>query len=95
MGDDIASSRRTDDQLMFILDQTAEWTVNGRAGVALGLMQSLRDTLRAVFEYEAVGHHVFAVCKHPGDEIILFREQIQRVAEAEGMALRERGNRAA
>jgi hypothetical protein len=87
----IASSRRTDDQLRFMMDQTAEWTVNGRAGVALGSYGSLREALRAVFRYEADGVHVFAVCRHPRDDIVVFREQVGRLADADdgiGDALR-------
>jgi hypothetical protein len=80
----IASSRRTDDQLLFIMDQTAEWTVNGRAGAELGLFVSLRDALGAVFRYEADGVHVFAVCSHPTNDIVLFREQVTRIVDADG-----------
>ena len=72
----IVSSRRTDDHLLFMMDQTAEWTVNGRAGVTLGLFGSLREALRGTFRYEAAGLHVFAVCGHPGNEVVVFREQV-------------------
>jgi hypothetical protein len=85
MNNDIVSSRRTDDQLQFMMDQTAEWTVNGRAGVALGLRQSLREALRAVLEHEAGGYHVFAVCAQPDDAIVIFREQVVRLAAQDGM----------
>jgi hypothetical protein len=85
MDDHIASSRRSDEQLLFTTDQTAEWTVNGRAGVTLGSRLSLREAIRAVFEHEALGHHVFAVCAQPDDAIIVFREQIVRVATQAGM----------
>jgi hypothetical protein len=80
----IASSRRTDDQLLFMMDQTAEWTVNGRAGVALGSFGNLREALKAVFRYEADGVHVFAVCCHPRDDIVVFREQMGRLADVDG-----------
>lgn len=80
----IASSRRTDDQLLFIMDQTAEWTVHGRAGVGLGLFWSLRGALTAVFRFEAGGVQVFAVCRHPRDDVVVFREQVARLADADG-----------
>jgi hypothetical protein len=80
----IASSRRTDDQLLFMMDQTAEWTVNGRAGAVLALFGSLRDALTAVFRFEADGVHVFAVCRHPHEEVVVFREQVGRVADSDG-----------
>jgi hypothetical protein len=89
MDDHIAPSRRTDDQLLFMMDQTAEWTVNGRAGMVLGLRHSLREAIRAVFEHEAVAHHVFAVCAQPDDVIIIFREQMVRVAASDGMMTQE------
>jgi hypothetical protein len=81
---EIASSRRTDDQLLSMMDQTAEWTVNGRAGVPLGTFGSLREALRAVFRNEAEGLPVFALCRHPQDDIVVFREQMERLAEADG-----------
>ena len=40
MGD--TRSRRTDDQLFLLMDDTAEWEISGRAAVALGLRHSLR-----------------------------------------------------
>jgi hypothetical protein len=85
----IASSRLTDDQLLFMMDQTAEWTVHGRAGVALGLFGSLREALNAVFCFEADDVHVFAVCRHPNDDVIVFREQVGRLADANGRIGRE------
>jgi hypothetical protein len=78
-----ASSRRTDEQLLFMIDQTAEWTVNGRAGAELALFGSLREALKAVFRYEADRIHVFAVC-HRGDDVVVFREQVERLADADG-----------
>ena len=80
----IASSRRTDDQLLFIMDQTAEWTVHGRAGVELGLFASLREALRAVFQLEADGVHVFAVCRQPNEDVVVFREQMGRLGDVDG-----------
>ena len=80
----IASSRRTDDHLLFIMDQTAEWTVHGRAGAVLGLCGSLREALKAVFQYEATGVHVFAISSHPRADVVVFREQAERVADADG-----------
>ena len=90
MNDHISSARRSDDQLLAILDQPADWTVNGRAGCVLGIAYTLRDAIRGVFEYEASGQHVFAVCRQPGSEIILFREQVERLAVAYGMTNRRR-----
>jgi 2-methylisocitrate lyase-like PEP mutase family enzyme len=88
MNDHISSARRGDDQLLAIMDQAAAWTVNGRAGCVLGTAYRLRDAIRRVFDYEASGQHVFAVCRQPGNEIILFREQVERVAAAVGMTHR-------
>ena len=84
----ISSARCTDDQLLTIMDQTVDWTVNGRAGCVLGTSHSLRDALQAVFQYEAASHHVFAVCRQPGDAIIIFREQIERIAKMDGTPMR-------
>jgi hypothetical protein len=87
MSGSISSARRNDDQLLAMMDQTADWTVNGRAGCVLGASHSLRDALQAVFRFEDASHHVFAVCRQPGDAIIVFREQIQRIAAADRMTV--------
>jgi hypothetical protein len=87
---DSSLSRRMDDQLLLIMDVTSDWTVNGRGGIALARYHSLRDAVRAVRDYEAAGHHVFAVCKQPGDAIVLFREQIERIAMSVGIDNRHR-----
>jgi hypothetical protein len=91
MNEPISSARRGDDQLLAILDQPADWTVNGRAGCTLSIAYTLRDAIRSVFDHEANGKHVFAVCRQPGNEIILFREQVERVAVAEGIITNRRG----
>jgi hypothetical protein len=91
MNEHISSARRSDDQLLAILDQPADWTVNGRAGCVLSIAYTLRDAIRGVFDHEASGKHVFAVCRHPGNEIILFREQVERVAVADGIITNRRG----
>jgi hypothetical protein len=91
MNEHISSARRSDDQLLAILDQPADWTVNGRAGCVLSVAYTLRDAIRGVFDHEASGKHVFAVCRQPGNEIILFREQVERVAVADGIITNRRG----
>jgi hypothetical protein len=88
MLDDTAPSRRTDNQLLSIMDETADWVVRGRGGKALGLRHSLREALRAVFGYESASQPVFAVCG-PGDTIVIFREQMTRVAGADGVLAQE------
>ncbi|MGD0429453.1 MAG: hypothetical protein ABSA58_00020 [Acetobacteraceae bacterium] len=88
MKDSISSARRSDDQLLAIIDQTMDWAVSGRAGCVLGVSHSLRDALRAAFGHEAAGHHVFAICQQPGDAIIVFREQMERVAAADASTRR-------
>jgi len=87
MQDLISSARRSDDHLLAIIDQTSDWTVNGRAGCVLGSSRSLRDALRSAFVLEAAGFHVFAICQQPRDAIIVFREQMGRVAEAKAFLI--------
>jgi hypothetical protein len=83
--DHISSARRADEELLTIMDQITKWTVNGRAGCVLRTLPSLREALRAVFEHEATGQPVLAICRQPGDEIILFREQVARLAAADAI----------
>jgi hypothetical protein len=85
MNGHISAVRRVDEQLLTIMDQTAKWTVNGRAGCVLRTLPSLREAIRVVFGYEAAGQPVFAICRQPGDAIILFREQIARLAAADAI----------
>jgi hypothetical protein len=89
MKDSISSARRNDDQLLAVIDQTMDWTVNGRTGCVLSTRHSLRDALRAAFGHEAASLHVFAICQQPGDAIIIFREQMERIAAAEAAVMRE------
>lgn len=84
----VTSSRRTDDQLLGMMDEPTDWTINGRGGVSLGSLHNLREALCAVFGYEALKWPVFAVCAQPGDAIIIFREQVARIAEAGQVTLR-------
>ena len=72
---------------MTIMDESADWSIHGRAGLELGIRHSLRVALRAAFGYEAIGRHVFAICRQPGDTIILFREQMERIAVDAGIPL--------
>jgi 2-methylisocitrate lyase-like PEP mutase family enzyme len=74
-----SSSRRTDEQLEAILDETAHWVVNGRQGQALCATGSLHQALDRANQYASSGAVVTAVCRLPGDNIIVFAEQMKRL----------------
>jgi len=76
----LSKAHRTDDQLLTVLDQSAIWTLYGRGGREIGRLRSLREAIRATISFETDGHRVSAVCQQPGDSVILFREQIARIA---------------
>jgi hypothetical protein len=78
------STRRTDEQLIAIHDDAAEWSVNDKRGKVLYWAASLRDAIKEAMVYQAASKEVIAVCQQPGDVTIVFRMQIQRLAEAAG-----------
>jgi hypothetical protein len=72
-------SRRTDDELVAILDETADWTVNGRRGDVLGHAASLRLAIDRASEFALSGAVVIALCRLPSDNIIVFPAQAARL----------------
>jgi hypothetical protein len=76
-----SKSRRTDDQLEAILDESGHWTVNGRQGKVLCSAASLHRAIDRAHEYGVAGAVVTAVCRLPSDNIIVFEEQMERLRQ--------------
>ena len=81
MGTQFPGSRRTDEQLEAILFETATWTVNGRNGQTLCTAPSLRRALERAADFAASGAVVVAVCRMPGDNVIVFEAQADRLRQ--------------
>jgi hypothetical protein len=80
------SSLRTDEQLLAILDEAAEWSVNDKRGKVLYSAASLRDAVKEAMVYQAASQELIAICQQPGDAVIIFRAQINRLGKSIGAA---------
>jgi hypothetical protein len=74
-------NRRTDDHLGLILHETANWTVNGRNGVALCEVASLRLAIDKAANFTAMGRQVVALVRRRPVELVVFAGQIQKLTE--------------
>ena len=74
----------SDDRLEFILDETGNWTVNGIRGAVLCRAASLHVAIKAATELSAQGCKVIALVRGPDDSIVVFEEQMRRVADRIG-----------
>jgi len=79
MASQYPENRRTDEQLEALLFEAAEWTVNGHGGKALCATPSLRRALERAADFAATGAVVVALCRLPGDDIIVFEGQAERL----------------
>jgi len=73
---------QSDEQLIFMLDEAAAWTVNDHHGKVLHFAASLRAALHEASAYLAVLHGELTVCRHPGDKIVVQGEQLRRLVNA-------------
>ena len=97
MASQYPGNRWTDEQLEAILFETADWIVAGRDGKALCATPSLRRALERAADFAASGAVVVALCRLPGDNIIVFEGQAERLrklcAGLEVAVLRETDHR--
>jgi hypothetical protein len=75
-------NRRTDEQLTAILNETADSVVCGHSGQALCRAIGLQQALDRAEAFAASGAIVVALCRRPGDDIIVFLGQATRIREA-------------
>lgn len=73
------TSWRTDPRLIVMLDETAEWAVRGVCGAVLGQAASLRAAMTMARDLE---DQVVALTQAPDDHVIVFHDQMDRLAEA-------------
>jgi len=79
MGSQYPEYHRSDEQLEVILFETAAWTINGHNGQVFCTVPSLRLALDRATAFAASGAVVVALCRKPGNNIIVFDAQIRRL----------------
>jgi hypothetical protein len=82
MNDD--NPRKTDAELLGMLDEPGGWMVRARAAPAVP-QGSLREALRQALDLSASGFSVMHIVKLPNDAIFLSATQVRRLWEALGM----------
>jgi hypothetical protein len=75
-------SHQTYEQLVAILDETAEWTLLGERGKRLGSALTLRAAVEQAMVCQASNWSIMSLCRQPDDEIIVFLGQINRLSQA-------------
>jgi hypothetical protein len=73
------SNYRSDDRLLAILDDTADWSASGSTGEPLCFAQSLRCAFELAADFTKSGFIVVALRCAPFDSIIVFPAQIRRL----------------
>ena len=76
------TTRRDDLQLLKILDQIDEWSMNGANGEVLRRFTSLRGAVTAAMAYPLVPRVVSAICLQPNESIVVFADQVARLYTA-------------
>src|ERR1700712_2774698 len=71
--------RRTDAELMAMLDENAIWTVNGRQGRIHGLTMSLRDAVERAATFDSARPVLLELRRQPSDKIIVSAPQLHRL----------------
>jgi len=75
-------SHRTYEQLVAILDETADWLVLGEGGKRLGSALCLRAAVENAMAHQAMKWSIMSLCRQPDDDIIVFLGQINRLSQA-------------
>jgi hypothetical protein len=75
-------SHRTYEQLVSILDEVSDWTVLGEHGKRLGSALSLRGAIEKTMILQGTKWSIMSLCRQPGDDIIVFLGQINRLSQA-------------
>jgi hypothetical protein len=79
MGSQYPGNHWSDEQLDAILSEPATWTVNGRNGQVFCTVSSLRQAMDRAASLVALGSVVTALCRMPGNNIIVFEAQTARL----------------
>jgi hypothetical protein len=69
---------RSDEQLLAMLDEPAEWIVNGIARKILATRVSLRDAITEARRLKS-SQHVMAVARRSNSRVVMFYAQVDRL----------------
>jgi hypothetical protein len=78
------TTRRTDAELITIIDENVAWSVRDEFGTVVEWAASLRGALAIVADVEREGRKIVALSQGQDDRIIVFRGQIERLRAAAG-----------
>jgi hypothetical protein len=79
MEEEEMSDRRTDEELLTMLDESAVWTLNGRLGRIYCLSMNLRDALDQAATIESSRPAVMELRRQPSDKIVISAPQLHRL----------------
>ena len=78
------TTRRTDAELILILNDAAAWVVRDERGASMGRTTSLRAALCVASAFRRAGHETIALTQEQNDRIIVFGGQMERLRAAMG-----------
>ena len=75
------SDRRTDEELIAMLDDHAIWTVNGRQGRIHGLTMSLRAAFQRAAAFDSSRPVLLELRRQPSDKVVVSAPQLYRLLQ--------------
>ena len=78
---DRTSTRRSDERLMCMLHETANWTVTGPDNAILCEVASLHCAVEHAVEFGALGHRIVALVRGTPPVVIVFSGQIRKLID--------------
>jgi hypothetical protein len=79
-----SADRRTDGELMAMLDERSTWTVNGRHGKIHYLALTLRAAIVRSAAFDSERPVVMELCRQPSDNVIVSAPQLHRLKKLVG-----------
>jgi hypothetical protein len=74
-------TRRSDEQLEYMLHETTNWTVTSTNGKILCEVASLHCAVEQAVEFGALGHRIVALIRDRAPEVVLFSGQIRTLID--------------
>ena len=78
------TTRRTDAELILILDEAAAWGLRDENGAPVGQTTSLRAALTVASALGRAGRKIIALTQEQNDRIIIFGGQMERLRAGHG-----------
>ena len=74
-------TRRSDEQLDYMLHETANWAVTSTNGKVLCEVASLHCAVEQAVEFGALGHRIVALIRERDPEVVVFSGQIRALID--------------